>query len=61
MSAARNRIFARIAEARGAAMPSIDSITAERDALVPDEGATQPTFTEQDTIARFKAWPRPSA
>lgn len=55
MSAARNRIFARIAEARGAAMPSIDSITAERDALVPDEGATQPTFTEQDTIARFKS------
>ena len=54
MSSARDRIFARIAEARRGALPSADAIAAERDALVPDETASQPTIDEQDTIARFK-------
>ena len=55
MSDARSRIFARIASARGQALPSAEAIAAERANLVPDASATQPTFTEQDTLARFEA------
>jgi L-lactate dehydrogenase complex protein LldG len=54
MSSARDRIFARIAEARGGAQLSASAIAAERAALLPDESITQPTIGEQDTIARFK-------
>ena len=52
---ARSKILARIAEARGQALPSLDVIAAERAALVPDASTTQPTFAEQDTHARFQA------
>ena len=55
MSDARARIMARIAEARGEPLPSSAQIAAERAALVPDASETQPTFTEQDTLARFEA------
>ncbi len=55
MSGARARIMARIAEARGEPLPSAQAIAAERAALVPDASATQPTFTEQDTLTRFEA------
>jgi L-lactate dehydrogenase complex protein LldG len=56
VSRARDRIFARISGARaGKALPSEGAIRAERDALLPDVGATQPTITEQNTVARFKA------
>jgi L-lactate dehydrogenase complex protein LldG len=55
MSNARSKIFARIAEARSEPLPSVQAIAAERAALVPDASATQPTFTEQDTLTRFEA------
>ena len=55
MSSARDRIMARIAEARGGSMPDAAAIAAERAAIHADEGATQPPIQEQDTIARFKA------
>jgi L-lactate dehydrogenase complex protein LldG len=55
MSNARDRILARIAEARGGASPSPEAIAAERAAILPDESASQPPIQEQDTIARFKA------
>ncbi|MCA8926551.1 MAG: LUD domain-containing protein [Alphaproteobacteria bacterium] len=55
MSDARSRILARIAAARGAPLPAANAIAAERAALLPDASATQPTFTEQDTLARFEA------
>lgn len=55
MSDARSRILARIASARGHALPSANAIAAGRAALIPDASATQPTFTEQDTLTRFEA------
>lgn len=55
MSEARRRIMARIAEARGAPLPTPEAIGAERAALVPEASATQPTFAEQDTLTRFEA------
>ena len=55
MSSARDRILARIAEARGGPLPSADAIAAERAAILPDESASQPPIPEQDTIERFKA------
>ncbi len=55
MSNARDRIMARIAEARGVLPLAADAIAAERAAILPDESASQPPIQEQDIIARFKA------
>ncbi len=54
MTSARDRIMSRVQEARGAPLPEVRTIEAERDALLPDASATQPTFGEQDTLARFR-------
>jgi L-lactate dehydrogenase complex protein LldG len=54
MSDARARIMTKIAEIRTGPLPSPAAITAEAAALIPDTISTQPTFEEQDTIARFK-------
>lgn len=55
MSSARDRILARIAEARGGPLPSPEAIAADRATILPDESASQPPIPEQDTIERFKA------